>query len=92
VVALYLYFRGGSTANNTTTKFPEHDSAHPLSSGGRVINRIHGYNSNSWKLVDWGNPVSPEEESMFTCEMEKQTCVYMLMMMVYRGLSGLTNI
>jgi hypothetical protein len=86
VVALHLYFRGGSTANNTTTKFPEHDSAHPESSGGWVINRIHGYNSDSWKLVDWGNPVSPEEESMFTCEMvtfrsimsgkEANMCVY----------------
>jgi hypothetical protein len=39
--------------------------------GSSATNNINNNtnNNNTWKLVDWTNPVSPEEESKFTCEM-----------------------
>jgi len=35
--------------------------------GSSATNNIN--NISTWKLVDWTDPVSPEEESIFTCEM-----------------------
>ncbi|KAL3817665.1 hypothetical protein ACHAXA_002010 [Cyclostephanos tholiformis] len=38
--------------------------------GRRIVKRIDGKASGMpWKLVDWGNPLSSEEESTFTCTM-----------------------
>ncbi len=46
-----------------------HDDAHSKG-GGEVVKRIDGKASGMpWKLVDWENPLSTEEESTFTCTM-----------------------
>jgi len=34
-----------------------------------VVKRIEGFGNNSWKLVDWNQPISADEESKFNCNM-----------------------
>ena len=37
--------------------------------GGSSATNNNMNNISTWKLVDWTDPLSPEEESIFTCEM-----------------------